>query len=150
MSPTTTTMPMMIWTTWLPEPPRIPATISAASTIGGPSDAGYPSNRAGWWHRTASALGSASRRAGDEPLAVEERRDDAKQNDVGNEQDDREHHRERDARCEDVEGHQRHHRKRREARQRSQLLRDTHVAGARRNPDTDPDRPARQERREED
>jgi hypothetical protein len=29
MSATPTTMPMMIWTTWVPEPPRIPATMVA-------------------------------------------------------------------------------------------------------------------------
>src|ERR1700688_744542 len=107
-----TTMAMMIWTTWVPAPPRRPATIAAARDAMGmvcarsrsvplaivrPSYAPYPSNRASGWGLTAATRHSPRRRAGDEPLAIEQRHDDAKQKDVSHQEDQREHHREGDA-----------------------------------------------------
>src|ERR1700730_11195713 len=135
-------MPMTIWTTWLPEPPRMPAT-SVASPMVATSDARYMS------HSTWRGDVSLSPSACDESLAVEQRRDDAKQNDVGHEQHQRKHHRKGDARSEHIEGHQSHDRKRWKARERPQLLSNPHVARARRNADAYPDRPSRQERREQ-
>src|ERR1035441_2808539 len=120
MSAAATSMAMMIWTMWVPEPPRMPATIAAArdamgmvcarsrsvpSPIVGTSDALYPSNHTSGWDLTAATRRSPSGRAGDEPLAIEQRHDDAKQNDVSHQEDQREHYRERQARREHVEGH---------------------------------------------
>src|SRR5580692_8682598 len=108
MSTMATKTTMMIWTTWESEPPRMPATIGVPSPIVAQSNAGYPSDRAGGWVLTTTARRSQSTRAGDEPLAIEQASDDAKQNDVGDEQHQREDHSEGDARREDVEGHQSH------------------------------------------
>src|SRR5580700_849846 len=110
---------MTIWTTWLPDPPKMPATMSVPSPIAAHSCAWYPSNRTRGWNPTATARGSQSGRAGDEPLAVEEAGNDAKENDVGDEQHQREHHCEGDARREDIEGHESHDCERWNARQRS-------------------------------